>query len=544
MAIAGRALLRSSVVLSLVAATGCTGDDDRRTATPAPSATATAAPTATKAERPPPRSATATERPAATPTAKPEPKPQPATTAALRRYYTQRPKWTDCDDGFECTRVLVPLDYDKPTGPQIGIATIRLRASDRERRIGSLVLNPGGPGGSGVSYARYARQVLSRSVRQRFDVVGFDPRGVGDSSPVRCLTGPRLDRWLAADPSPDSAKELATLVAANKVFARGCQQRSARLLPNVGTRDAARDIDILRAALGDKQLTYLGKSYGTVLGAVYAELFPANVRALVLDGAVDPSIGARELAREQAVGFERALAAFLRSCAKDTSCAFRGNGRLGERFDALMAEIESAPLPTSLGGRTLGPGEATLGVVAPLYNRRSGWPALGLGLAEAERGDGTILLRLFDGYVERRSGGSYDNLMEANYAVNCIDRPVPKQPAELAADARVFAEQAPRFGAVLAYGALACAYWPVPPVDRPARVVARGAPPILVIGTTRDPATPMRWSESLAEQLESGVLLIHDGDGHTAYGNGVACVDDTADAYLISLKVPKDGRRC
>jgi pimeloyl-ACP methyl ester carboxylesterase len=462
----------------------------------------------------------------------------------MRRYYTQRLKWTDCDGGFECTRVLVPLDYDQPAGRQIRIATIRLRASDRDRRIGSLVINPGGPGGSGVGYARYARQVLPRAVRQRFDVVGFDPRGVGESEPVRCLPGRRIDRWLAADPSPDNAKEIAALVAVNKEFARGCQQRSARLLPHVGTRDAARDMDILRAALGDKKLTYMGKSYGTVLGATYAELFPANVRALLLDGAVDPSIDARELARAQAVGFERALAAFLRYCAKDTSCAFRGDGRLGERYDALMARIERRPLPTSLGDRMLGPGEAVVGVIAPLYDRRTGWLALGLGLAEAERGDGTTLLRLFDGYVERRSGASYGNLMEANYAVNCVDRAATEGLAALSDDARRFTQQAPRFGALLAYGGLACAYWPVPPVDRPGPIAARGAPPIVVIGTTRDPATPVRWSEALADQLESGVLLVYDGDGHTVYGNGVDCVDDAGNAYLISLKVPKSGTRC
>lgn len=517
----------AALLVAALISPACTSD---RRAAPPPTGVASASPTA---------------KPKAT-KAKPKPKPQRSgVPKGLERFYGQRVAWRACGQGFECSRVLVPMDYSKPKGARIGVAVTRLRASDKSRRIGSLLINPGGPGGSGIEYVRYARTVLPGAVRKRFDIVGFDPRGVGESAPVKCLSDRQLDTFFGLDWSPDTAAELRKLTAQSRSLAAACKRRSGTLLPFVSTRDAARDLDVLRAALGDTKLTYMGKSYGTYLGAWYAELFPTRVRALLLDGAVDPALDGQELGRVQAIGFEQALRQFLRYCAVTDSCRFGQQGDVNAKFDALMRRIDAKPLPTrGMGGRRVGPDEAFLGVAAAMYSREYGWPALAQALSQAEDGDGTTLLRLFDNYADRDANGRYSNQMEANLAVNCLDRPSPKQVSAYVDDARAFAAESPRFGPEIAFSGLPCAFWPVAAVDVPRPLTAPGAPPILVIGTTRDPATPLRWAEAMSDQLQSGVLLVYDGDGHTAYGDGERCVDDAGNAYLISLKVPKDRTRC
>jgi pimeloyl-ACP methyl ester carboxylesterase len=380
-------------------------------------------------------------------------------------------------------------------------------------------------------------------VRNRFDIVGFDPRGVGKSSPVRCATSAQLDAFLSPDPSPDTPAELAQLVSAARAFAAECAKRSGPLLSHIGTRDAARDMDILRAAVGDEKLTYLGKSYGTYLGALYADLFPQHVRALILDGAVDPTVDTQTLGRVQARGFEVALQAFLDDCAKSATCDFGTAPDIRGRFDALLANIDGQPLRTD-EARSVGPDETFYAVAEALYSRQYGWPALRLALAQAAAGDGTGLLSLFDRYVDRDSAGNYSNLIESYTAISCIDRPSPRDLAAYQADARAQSAESPHFGVAAAFSGLPCAFWPVPPVGGPAPLPARGAPPILVMGTTRDPATPLVWAQALAKQLESGRLLTFNGDGHTVYGDGNACVDNAGNAYLIDLKVPATGKRC
>lgn len=510
------------------------------------------------ASKPQPRAAVTTARatsPADEPTA---PKPSatavsprssssptvvaPSGDAALAPFYQQKLAWTACGDAFSCARATVPLDYGNAGGKQIEIAMIKLLARKPTQRIGSLFLNPGGPGGSGIEYARFADSVIPGSVRDRFDIVGFDPRGVGASAPVRCATGKQLDQWLAVDPSPDNDVELRQFVSTAKAFGAGCQQRSRELLPFIGTRNSARDLDVLRAAVGDANLTYLGKSYGTYLGALYADLFPERVRALILDGAVDPTIDTQTLGRVQAQGFEVALAAFLDNCANSSSCAFGQQPDINGRFDALLAGIEQRPLKTN-ARRTVGPAEAEFGVAQALYSRQS-WPVLAAALSQAENGDGSTLLRLSDDYAHRDGSGNYSNLIEAYTAINCIDRPSPLDLAVYQADARRQAAESPHFGAALAFEGLPCAYWPVPAVDKPAALPARGAAPILVIGTTRDPATPLVWAKALAGQLEAGRLLTFNGDGHTVYGDGDSCVDKAGNAYLIDLNLPPVGKRC
>ncbi|MFC3982805.1 alpha/beta hydrolase [Streptosporangium jomthongense] len=449
--------------------------------------------------------------------------------------------WTSCGGGYECAKLGVPLDYAKPDGEKIEISVIRLPA--KGKRVGSILINPGGPGASGVEYARNAQSVLSDAVRERFDVVGFDPRGVGGSAPVRCLSSKELDDYTGLDGSPDSPEEIAALEKGARAYVAGCQARSGKLLPYVGTTNAAKDMDLLRAALGDERLTYLGKSYGTQLGAVYADLFPKRVRALVLDGAVDPSLTPVEMNVTQARGFEVALDAFLENCLTAPDCPFQGTvASARKQIAELLSRADRQPLTNRTDSRAIGESWTVLGLVTPLYERQA-WPILRRALTDAQRGDGTTLLRLADLLVNRDRNGEYANQTEANTAINCVDSAFPRGSAEFAAAARESLKDAPLFGPYIMWGTLACAYWPIEPAPKE-KIDAPGAAPILVVGTERDPATPYEWAKALASELSSGVLVDFDGDGHTAYRSGSSCVDRLVDDYLINLTVPEDGVRC
>jgi pimeloyl-ACP methyl ester carboxylesterase len=374
-------------------------------------------------------------------------------------------------------------------------------------------------------------------VREHFDLVAFDPRGVGHTTPVRCQSTAELDAYFHVDSAPDNDAELKTFDAANKKFAQGCQTRSAAVLPYVSTTIVAQDMDRVRAALGEAKLTYLGYSYGTSIGAAYLDQFPTHVRAMVLDGAVDPTLTWDQLLSGQARGFDVALRAFLDDCQK-TSCAFRKavKGDLNQAYDALSAHVDKQPLPGA-GNRTVGPAEFLTGVALGLYSR-SFWPTIGIALAHAAAGNGDVLLALNDDYLERTPKG-YSNLLEANNAVNCIDRPWPRTDAPYLALAKQVGKQYPRFGPAIALSGGVCEFWPLPPSSTPHPVAGNGSPPIIVIGTTRDPATPYSWAQSLAKQLTHGVLLTHVGDGHTAYRTGApTCLTQPVNDYFISLKAP------
>lgn len=452
-------------------------------------------------------------------------------------------QWAPCGGPFECAALTVPLRYDDPAGPTTRLDLVRLPASGpASQRIGSLLANPGGPGSSGVSFVRGWAPQLDPAIRARFDIVGWDPRGVG-SNGISC--GADIQGLFAIDPSPDSDREWDDLSGAFRSFAAACAARDRNgLLATMGTRTVARDLDRIRAALGDDGLTYVGYSYGTVIGQVYADLFPGNVRAMVLDGAVDLSQSPAEQALQQALGFERALAAYLDDC-RARSCALASGGRNpGDAIDEVLRRAEAAPIPAPSADRPAGPGEAFLAVIQPLYSE-SLWPRLTQALSAALGGDGAGLVRLADDYLRRQPDGSYSNLVDANIAVNCIDSPRNTDLATTYEEYRVlsatFARQAPRLGAAFAAGVF-CLDWPAT-ADPLAPPDYRGSVPIVVVSTTHDPATPHEWGVAVRQQLGNARLIVYGGDGHTVYGSD-GCVDRAVNAYLLSLRTPQDGLTC
>ncbi|MGA9746316.1 MAG: alpha/beta hydrolase [Nocardioides sp.] len=453
----------------------------------------------------------------------------------LSAFYDQELDWKDCD-GNDCATLEVPLDYADPQGEAIELAVLRVPAAGKQERVGSLVVNPGGPGGSGVGYASNAAAYFGPELLQAFDIVGFDPRGVGESTPLDCVSDSELDTFVAADPDPDTAAERRRSDRLLRDFGDGCLATSGGLAEHMSTQEAARDIDVLRAALGDGRLSYFGASYGTFLGATYAELFPDRVGRLVLDGALDPSLTSLDLNLVQAKGFETALRAYVGACVDRGGCFLGGSVDAGtRRIRALLDQVEREPMDA--GSRTLFAGNAVLGVWAPLYNE-SFWPTLDVALRSAFGGDGSVLLSLSDSYVSRGADGYLDNSLEALYAVNCLDHDDAIASSEVAKHLPRFEKASPTFGAIFAYSLSSCSQWPIRTGRVPEPITAAGAPPILVVGTTRDPATPLEWAEALADQLESGVLVRRDGDGHTGYLAGNDCVDSAVESYLVSGAVP------
>jgi pimeloyl-ACP methyl ester carboxylesterase len=440
--------------------------------------------------------------------------------------------WSDCANGFQCGSLTVPLDYANPAKDSIKIALVRKRATDPAQRIGSLLINPGGPGASGIEFLRGSVSALT-NLNKRFDLVGFDPRGVGQSSPVRCLDATQEAAYNALDPVLDDPQEKQAAIDADKQFGEGCQQMSARILPYVDTISAAKDMDLMRAALGDAKLTYLGFSYGTFLGATYAGLFPTHIRALSLDGVVDPKLSANDAAITQAAGFEADLQAFLADCRSRASCTFARGGDPGAKLNALMQRIDQNPIP--VGNRLLTRGLAIIGIAYPLYDQAL-WEALDQGLTAAYQGNGSILLRLSDLYFGEFS-------LDAFIVIECLDRPSPTDVAAYDALGPAFAKASPTFGPAFQYSNLQCAYLGVKATGHEGPISADGAPPILLVGGTNDPATPYSWAQSLHQQLTSSVLLTRSGNGHTSYGASV-CSQRAEDAYLISLTLPAEGTVC
>ena len=467
-------------------------------------------------------------------------------TQALAPYYAQKLDWKKCGS-LECADLRVPLDHAAPDpSKDLTIKVARVKARDQSKRLGSLLVNPGGPGASGIDYVRGGAETIGGpEVRRYYDLVGFDPRGVASSDPIDCLDDKALDRFLAADPTPDDAAEEQALMTQAKAMADGCQKDNPELVKHLSTADAARDMDILRAAVGDTQLNYLGKSYGTFLGSTYADLFPQRVGRVVLDGVVPPDLTSAELGEGQARGFQIATQAYVEDCVTE-DCPLGSTPEAALKgLDDFFREVDQRPLPTGdPSAPLLTEGWARLGVVVALYDQGA-WGILTDALKEAKAGNGQSLMQLADAYADRRPGGGYDgNLMESIFAVNCLDRPDSPDLSAYEKYAKDFSVKAPTWGANLAWGALPCGVWPVKSAVGPHKVSAPGSDPIVVVGTTRDPATIYEWSERLRDQLDNAVLVSYDGDGHTAYGRSNTCVDSAIDAYYVQGRVPKDGLKC
>ncbi|PQZ52831.1 MULTISPECIES: alpha/beta hydrolase [unclassified Microbacterium] len=482
----------------------------------------------------------------------PEQSSKPATTSApdtegvaedLLPFYSQELEWTECGVGFDCTDVTAPLDWEDPGKGEITLSVVRHRAEGTP--VGSLLTNPGGPGASGVDLILNSLDfAVGADLIENFDVIGFDPRGVGASTAVTCYDAPEMDDYLYGIPSAarGTAEWESELLDSHKSFAEACDANSDGILPYITTINAARDMDLIRAVLGDKQLNYLGYSYGTFLGATYAKLYPEKAGRLVLDGAIDPAVPGLEVGATQALGFESALRAYMQDCLDSGECPF--NGTVDEAMadlGALLASVDSTPLKSG-DGRMLGADSLMTAIIAALYSQDS-WGYLTQALDEALQGDPTSAFFLADFYNGRENGAYTDNSAEAFRAYNCMDYPVENDPAAEAATNAKIAAGAPTIAPYWT-GPDSCSVWPYPPTGTRGEIKAEGAGPILVIGTTNDPATPYEWSESLAKQLEEGVLITRVGEGHTGYNKGNACVDDAVEAFLLDDVVPEDGLRC
>ncbi|MFP3988081.1 alpha/beta hydrolase [Streptomyces sp. E11-3] len=446
---------------------------------------------------------------------------------------------------WQCTTMKAPLDWDKPDGDTIGIALIRAQARREKDRIGSLVFNFGGPGGSGVATLPAFAEGYAK-LRSRYDLVSFDPRGVGRSAPVKCENDEQLDALNQEDSTPDDTAEEKALVDGVKTYGEACEKNSGKVLPYVRTTDAARDMDLMRQVLGDDKLHYFGVSYGTELGGVYAHLFPEKVGRAVFDAVVDPTQTTEQATLGQAKGFQLALENYAEDCTSQTEDCPVGDTPqdVQDRIAKLLKELDAEPLPGS-GERKLTQTAATSGIAQSLYSKDL-WEFLTEGLQDAYDGDGHILMTLADVMNGRNPDGTYSNLQAANAAINCADAKPRYTVADVKAKLPEFREASPIFGDYLAWSMVSCDDWPVDGAADHPDVRADGSAPILVIGNTGDPATPYEGAKRMVDALGEGVgvELTYEGQGHGAYDSGSTCVQDAVNGYLLDGKTPSAGTVC
>ena len=469
--------------------------------------------------------------------------PAPTPTADLSAYYQQALTWTKCEGG-QCATFKVPLDYANPDAEQISINVFKSPASDPNARRGALVVNPGGPGGSGIDFAKYGYATFSGQLLREFDIIGFDPRGVVSSTPIECLDGPGTDQLLATLGTPQNEAQTQAAIASAASVGQACEANSPNLTPHIGTVPAARDMDILRELLSEPKLNYMGLSYGTFLGLTYADLFTNNVGRFVLDGVIAPDLTNDQLARGQAEGFQLALSRFVADCPNYANCPLPNNPvKATAKINRFLVAVGNEPIK-GIGPRKLTRPLAANAIIASFYEPQNGWRDLRISLRAAFQGNGTPMLRTVDSFSGRLPNGTYaDNSVQALYAVNCLDRGDRADPATTEQLATQWSQTAPTFGSELAWSNLPCYDWPAPATDSPKVITAEGAPPILLVGTTYDPATPYVWAKEVNDQLASSVLVTFEGDGHTGYSRN-NCVTKIVDEALLEGTLPAGDSAC
>lgn len=462
----------------------------------------------------------------------------------LEPFYAQEVEWTECGGNFECAAVEVPMNYADPTGETIEIAVKKFLHTGEGPAVGTMFINPGGPGGSGIEMVESATSYFSGTLLSNLDVVGFDPRGVGESHGVRCLDDAELEERYSKTYDLETDDGWDAYLADSTAYGQACLENTGPLMEFLDTVSAAKDLDILRGTIGEETLTYFGFSYGTFLGATYAELFPSRVGRLVLDGAVDPSLSYAELSAGQNVGFGRAYRAYLEDCLAGSNCPFTGTvDEAWDRTVSLLEELFANPIDSGDPDRPVNDSTLMSAIIVSMYSP-GWWPTLTEAISMAMDGDGSQALLMADIAADRDDNGHYPEDEGAFRLIDCLDYPVTEDRATIEANAEALTAENDLFGPYFGYGEVGCATLPFHSTAERDPITAPTAPPIVVIGTTRDPATPYEWAESLADQLANGVFLGYDGDGHTAYGRSNDCIDDAVDAYLLEGTVPADGTTC
>jgi len=443
-------------------------------------------------------------------------------------------RWEPCGTGQQCAWLTVPIDHQNPTLGTLDLRIVRIPARSNAP-LGALVVNPGGPGASGADFIRLFALSAPEAVREQFDLVGFDPRGVGQSSPIRCFSDAQLAAFLRIDSTPTTLRAQQRLMRRAAAFSPGCRANQPELASNLASEQTVQDMEQLRRALGEERLNFLGYSYGTLLGARFAETFPDRVGRFVLDGAVDPALDLMAISRAQASGFQRAIRRFAADCARRSTCALGESPKsVLQNINSLLRRLDSRPIRTT-GQTTLVQSEAISAVFTAMYSTEL-WPTLGQALAQARRGDGTLLQRLaYLGYDQIGPQRFASNMFFAFLATGCLDSPAPPGRAELAAAAKRWSagNSVPELSRALAWSNAPCHFWFRHSAPQ-AQVTSTTTAPILIIGTRFDPATPYRWSQILNRALPTSTLVTFDGDGHTAFASGVQCVDDAVTNYLIT----------
>lgn len=466
--------------------------------------------------------------------------------AEFSKYYEQDVEFVECGTQLYCADIEVPMDWTDPASEAISIATV-FRQADSDTK-GFILFNPGGPGASGYDWVKDSSDYLgTTALRKDWNILGFDPRGVGRSSAVECLADSEYDEFLYGESGFEigTEEDIAAARAATADFATQCLENTGALLEFVDTASAAKDMDVLRAVVGQPQLNFLGYSYGSFLGTTYATLFPERVGRFVLDGAIDPTVSDFEQTLFQIQAFESALTAFLENCADVENCPFTGDVVADlETVKQLLLSIEKQPLATS-SGRELTVWAAVTGLIMTLYSERY-WPLLATAFTQALSGSGDELLSLADFYNDRNEDGTYStNLVAANYAISCLDHSASQSMFTIEKQNSQLLEAAPVLGRYWQFGGLRCASWPFPEADKPVDYRASGAPTILVIGTTGDPATPYTQAQALANDiLENGFLMTYNGEGHTIYGQQVKCIDQVVDKFFLTGELPATDPNC